>query len=38
MRIYIISLDGNNDFMDGLPESWLETIKTFIKKLSPKLF
>ena len=37
-KLPVLSLDGNNDFIDGLPESWLETIKIFIKDLSPKLF
>ena len=37
-KLPVLSLDGNNDFIDGLPESWLETIKIFIKNLSPKLF
>ena len=34
----ILTLDGNIDFIDKLPENWLPIIKIFIKDLSPKLF
>ena len=33
----ILTLDGNNDFIDKLPENWLTIIKIFIKDLSPRL-
>jgi deoxyadenosine/deoxycytidine kinase len=34
----VLTLDGNNDFLDDLPNEWLPTIRLFIKNLSPKLF
>jgi deoxyadenosine/deoxycytidine kinase len=37
-KLPVLTLDGNNDFIDGLPNGWLKTIQLFIKNLSPKLF
>ena len=33
----ILTLDGNNDFIDKLPENWFLIIKIFIEDLSPGL-
>ena len=33
----ILTLDGNNDFIDKLPENWFPIIKIFIEDLSPGL-
>ena len=33
----VLSLDGNNDFIDCLPPNWLKIIEIFINDLSPKL-
>ena len=33
----VLTLDGNNDFIDCLPESWLKSIETFVETLSPRI-
>ena len=33
----VLTLDGNNDFIDCLPPEWLKTIETFVKTLTPRL-
>ena len=37
-KLPVLTLDGNNDFINGLPENWLQIIQIFIKDLSPRLF
>jgi len=34
----ILTLDGNTEFINDLPNGWVETIKIFIKDLTIKLF
>ena len=31
----VLKLNGNNDFIEKLPDTWLETINIFIDSLSP---
>ena len=33
----VLKLDGNNDFIDKLPDTWLETINIFVNSLSPRI-
>jgi len=33
----VLTLDGNNDFIDSLPPSWLKSITTFVNCLSPRI-
>ena len=33
----VLTLDGNNDFIDCLPSSWIESIRTFVNSLSPRI-
>ncbi len=33
----ILTLDGNNDFIDCLPPDWLKIIEVFINNLSPRI-
>ena len=33
----VLKLDGNNDFIDKLPDTWLKTINVFVDSLSPKI-
>ena len=33
----ILTLDGNNDFIDSLPPNWLKIIEVFINNLSPRI-
>ena len=33
----VLTLDGNNDFIDCLPPNWLKIIEVFINNLSPRI-
>lgn len=33
----VLTLDGNNDFINALPPKWLKTIEIFIDSLSPRI-
>ena len=33
----VLKLDGDNDFIDKLPDTWLETINIFVNSLSPRI-